>query len=122
MIETQCIARVCHDTIASYCRSIGDFSQPRWEDAPEWQIKATYDGIRVALDDPFSDGRAQHAEWVESMKAEGWVYGPVKNPARKQHPGIVAYDDMSVVDKTKDHLFRGVVRAFVEARSAVISA
>ena len=31
------IAMVAHETNRAYCESIGDNSQPKWEDAPEWQ-------------------------------------------------------------------------------------
>ena len=31
------IARVAHEINRAYCASLGDTSQPAWEDAPEWQ-------------------------------------------------------------------------------------
>ena len=42
------IAKVCHETNRAYCQATGDFSQPVWELAPEWQ-KQSVMGIRVGI-------------------------------------------------------------------------
>jgi hypothetical protein len=31
------VARVCHEANRAYCQTLGDNSQPAWDDAPEWQ-------------------------------------------------------------------------------------
>ena len=31
------IAKTCHEVNKAFCESIGDASQPSWNDAPQWQ-------------------------------------------------------------------------------------
>ena len=31
------IAKVAHETNRSFCQTLGDWSQPTWENAPDWQ-------------------------------------------------------------------------------------
>lgn len=31
------VAHVAHEVNRAYCQSLGDNSQPTWEDAPHWQ-------------------------------------------------------------------------------------
>lgn len=33
-------AKTAHEVNRAYCLSIGDISQPSWEDAPDWQKKS----------------------------------------------------------------------------------
>ncbi len=43
--------------------------------------------------------------------AEGWVWGPVKDPAQKQHPCIVPYLNLPIAQRRKDALFYAIVGA-----------
>jgi hypothetical protein len=33
-MEIEEIAKVAHEVNRAYCQALGDFSQPKWEDAP----------------------------------------------------------------------------------------
>lgn len=105
------IARVCHEVNRAYCASIGDHSQPSWEDAPEWQRKSATLGVLFTIDNPAAPPSASHESWLAEKAADGWKYGPVKNPDTKEHPCFVPYDELPVEQKTKDYLFQAVVRA-----------
>ena len=35
-MKVEQIAQVAHELNKAYCESLGDNSQPSWEDAPEW--------------------------------------------------------------------------------------
>jgi len=45
--------------------------------------------------------------------ADGWTYGPTKNPDLKQHHCIVPFDKLPREQQAKDFLFRGVVHALI---------
>ena len=119
------VARICHETNRAYCASIGDASQPRWEDAPEWQRSSAIKGVEFHLA-AHRDGRkpspsASHDSWLEEKRAEGWTYGGVKDPAKKEHPCFVPYDELPVEQRLKDYLFGNIVAAFVAASGSPIA-
>src|SRR5690606_16998081 len=80
------IARVAHEVNRAYCQSIGDFTQPRWEDAPEWQTNSAIQGVAFHLRNPGVTPEQSHENWMEQKRAEGWTYGPEKDPEKKEHP------------------------------------
>lgn len=42
-MKVQEVARVVHELNKAYCESIGDNSQPDWDNAPEWQKSSAAD-------------------------------------------------------------------------------
>lgn len=105
------IARVAHEVNAAYCRSIGDDSQPAWSDAPEWQKASAVAGVKFHLANPNAGPSASHESWLAEKEFDGWRYGPVKDPAAKEHPCFVPYDQLPVEQRSKDFLFTAVVHA-----------
>lgn len=110
-MTTESIARVCHEANRAYCATIGDTSQQPWDDAPEWQRRSAINGVQFTLDHPEAGPSASHESWLEEKRADGWVYGPVKNPAKKEHPCFVPYAELSVEQRRKDFLFQAIARA-----------
>lgn len=110
------VARVAHETNRAYCASIGDLSQPAWEDAPQWQKESAINGVRFHFDnlrggvDPAAS--ASHDSWLAQKRAEGWKYGPVKDAAKKEHPCFVRYEELPVEQRMKDYLFSAICKAF----------
>jgi hypothetical protein len=113
-VQPEGIARVCHEVNRAYCRALGDNSQPSWHDAPEWQRDSALEGVRAALADPNMQPGESHAGWMEHKRAEGWVYGPLKNPKTKEHPCMVPFDELPDAQRAKDFLFLGTVRALAD--------
>ena len=115
------IARIAHETNRAYCQSIGDNSQPAWEDAPLWQKTSALQGVAFHLRNHQNgitpSPSASHESWLEEKRADGWKYGPVKDPTKKEHPCFVQFDQLPVEQRLKDYLFGAIVRAFVEAGS-----
>jgi hypothetical protein len=105
------IARVCHEVNRAYCASIGDHSQPAWEAAPDWQQKSAITGVEFTLANPDAKPSASHESWLAEKMRDGWKYGPVKDPVKKQHPCFVPYGELPPEQKSKDYLFQAVVRA-----------
>jgi hypothetical protein len=110
-MDTIDIARVCHEANRAYCISIGDSSQVAWDDAPEWQRTSAVRGVEFARTNPSAPASAQHDAWLADKVADGWTYGPVKDPAKKQHPCCVSYESLPEAQRRKDALFKAVVMA-----------
>lgn len=112
------IAKICHETNRAYCQTIGDDSQPTWEDAPDWQKTSAINGVNFHLTNPGSKPSHSHEEWLKEKKATGWKYGPVKDPEKKEHPCFVPYDQLPPEQKAKDALFVAVVNALRDSVGA----
>ena len=105
------IAKVCHEVNRGYCEAIGDTSQVRWDEAPEWQRRSAIKGVHFALDNPDATAEDQHISWMDEKIADGWKYGPVKDPLKKEHPAFLPYANLPQEQRIKDHLFKAVVEA-----------
>lgn len=118
------IARVAHEINRAYCASLGDTSQPTWEDAPEWQKSSALAGVDMHLAKPDATPEQSHESWLAQKLAEGWKYGPVKDAEKKEHPCCVPYADLPAEQKAKDFLFRGVVHALkvIEPEKVLVEA
>lgn len=103
------IARVAHEINRAYCASLGDTSQPAWEDAPEWQQQSAIAGVEMHLANPDATPEQSHESWLAQKVADGWVYGEVKDAEKKEHPCCRPYDELPAEQKSKDYLFRSVV-------------
>lgn len=104
------IARVCHEVNRAYCQSLGDLSQPVWEDAPQWQKDSAMLGVKLHTEKNVGP-EASHESWMAQKVAEGWVYGPVKDAEAKMHHCIVPFDMLPPEQQAKDFIFRAVVHA-----------
>ena len=109
------IARVAHEVNRAYCEALGDTSQPKWEDAPQWQKDSAMLGVKLHTENPEAGAQASHESWMAQKVVEGWKYGPVKNPEAKEHHCIVPFDALPRDQQAKDFIFRGVVHALVSA-------
>lgn len=108
------IAQLAHEVNRAYCQALGDHSQPRWEAAPKWHIDSVINGVRFHIENPEAGPAGSHLNWWVQKSREGWKYGPVKDPEKKEHPCCVPYDDLPPEQKVKDYLFHAVVRAAVD--------
>lgn len=104
------IAAACHAAIWFIQRSSGEHiaPSPRLADAPEWAVESTEDSVRAVLGGATMEQLWQH--WAAARRAGGWVYGNVKDPARKTHPCLVdRYEQLSDREHFKDRVFTGLV-------------
>lgn len=105
------IAKICHEVNKSYCESIGDNSQPKWEDAPEWQKSSAINGVKFHLENDVTPEQS-HENWLKQKLEEGWVYGKEKDVEKKTHPCIKRYDELPKYQRAKDSLFKAVCDCF----------
>lgn len=111
MFEVDKIAALCHEVNKAYCESLGDYSQPSWEDAPEWQKESAINGVRFHMDNETTPEQS-HINWMRQKEAEGWTWGPVKDPEKKTHPCMVPYDQLPQAQRSKDYIFKAICDFF----------
>lgn len=109
------IAIICHEANRAYCRTIGDESQPSWDDAPGWQRDSAVKGVLHVLSNPTAPASASHESWMKQKLSEGWKYGPVKDADKKEHPCMVPYAQLPFEQRVKDFIFKNIVLSFTEA-------
>lgn len=103
------LAKLSHEINRAYCAATGDNSLVEWDDSPDWQKYSVRAGVRAVLNGEATSPEQQHELWCEHKRADGWVYGPTKDPVQKTHPCLVTYKMLSPEQRTKDHLFRASV-------------
>lgn len=108
------VAQVAHEANRAWCAVNGDYSQPSWDSAPEWQKASAVDGVRFHVDNPDAGDSASHDNWMAHKKADGWVYGEIKDPEAKTHPCMVPFEDLPREQQIKDALFRAIVHSIIK--------
>lgn len=111
MKNVSLIAKVCHDANRAWCMANDDYSQPAWGEAPDWQIESAINGVEHALKHPDATSEDMHSNWMADKIADGWTYGPVKDPEAKTHPCMIPYAELPEFQRKKDALFLAIVRA-----------
>lgn len=111
--EIVSIAKICHDTNRSYCQTLGDDSQPVWEEAPGWQRNSAIQGVKFHIDNPGTTPEDTHMSWMIQKLKDGWCYGPVKDAEKKEHPCFLPYWKLSPEQRLKDALFSSIVKCFL---------
>ncbi len=102
---------MAHEVNRAFCASIGDHSQPAWEDAPDWQRQSVINGVLFTQSHPDATPEDSHISWLAEKVTSGWVYGSVKDADKKQHPCMVPYEQLPQEQRSKDYLFQAVVRS-----------
>ena len=69
-----------------------------------WQAQLTQ-AIETQIDPLAQD---EHVGWCDNRRANGWTFAPTRDNAKKHHPSLIAWEDLSEAEKDKD---RSVLRA-----------
>ena len=110
------IAHVCHEANQAIQIITGDPQpSPHWVEAPDWQRDSAIEGVVKAVDGATPE--MMHASWCDYKRADGWVYGKVKNPVAKTHPCLLPYDQLPVDQKVKDYVFYAIVLTLTRANN-----
>jgi len=105
------IAKVCHQANKAYCETLGDTSQPSWEDAPEELKTSAIEGVNSRIKHPMIAPAQLHNLWMQKKLEDGWHYGETKDAEQKTHPCLKPWRELPVAERLKDVLFIQVVTA-----------
>lgn len=109
-VNVEDIARACHEENRLYCQTLGDESQPIWDNAPDWQKDSSLTGVINVLRNPSMTPEGSHLSWLMQKANEGWKYGEVKDTDAKTHPCMVPFLELSEEHRKKDEIFIATVR------------
>jgi hypothetical protein len=105
------IAPVLHEALRQWARVNGELPAPPWQRAPKWMKESTAESALFVLENPGASSGAQHKQWMQQKKRDGWKYGPVKSAERKTHPMMVPFSRLPDFEKKKDALINALVGA-----------
>lgn len=103
--DINAVAAVCHEANRAYCATLGDHSQSAWADAPVWQRESALFGVKGIAEGTITRPEQSHESWSAQKIADGWVYGPEKDPIAKTHHCLVPFAELPPEQQAKDHLF-----------------
>lgn len=106
-------ARAAHEVNNVYNAAIGDLPSPAWDALTDAQRDGVIAGATHAI--AGGDAEESHNLWLESRRAEGWTWGPIKNFEARTSPCFLPYGELPEVQRRKDALFQSIVRAVVES-------
>lgn len=107
MKKIEFIARIRH--LGWICYQIAcdqDYNEIPNED----QLESLKQGVKFALEHPNMTSEENHDNWMKMKASQGWIYGPVKDFEKKEHPDMVPYDDLPEIEKRKDKMDRIINR------------
>ena len=111
-VTAEDIARVVHAANRELQIVQGDpVPSPPWDEAPDYQAKQAIAGVQEVIRNPELTAEQSHELWVTRMRADGWTYGEVKDPAQKTHPTLLPFGQLPAEQQLKDRLFIAIVRA-----------
>jgi len=103
------VAKHAHELNRAYCLSIGDNSQPSWEEASQWQKDSAINGVIFHINNPEASPSASHENWLKEKLAAGCKFGEKKDPEAKTHPCCVPYEKLPAEQRSKDYIFKAIV-------------
>jgi len=107
------IAKICHEANRALCETQLDFSQSLWDMAPEWQKQSAIEGVKYHIKNPQAIPEDSHKSWLKYKEQDGWIYGPVKDIDKKEHPCMVPYNELPRVQQSKDYLYSSIVKTLI---------
>ena len=86
-----------------------------WFDMDPDYRRSIEDAVLEEMRNPTKEPDESHKKWLKARSDDGWVYGPVKNQAKKEHPCMVPYEELPEVQQYKDILFVTMVALLTHA-------
>jgi hypothetical protein len=108
MMSPEQVAEICHEANRAYCKTMGDLSQKPWDESPDWQRNSAIEGVRYRWRNRDASAESMHESWRALKLRDGWKYGAIKDPEKKEHPCMVPYAELPPEQRRKDHLFAAI--------------
>jgi RyR domain len=108
------IGSIAHEANRALTRIVQDVPVQRaWEDEVEEMRESVVKGVLHHMNNPGSSPETSHESWMKERRANGWVWGPVKDSEKKTHPALVPYAELPVGTRLKDKLFTAIVKSLM---------
>ncbi len=105
-------ARICHEANRALQIVQADPTIPVSEPWDSVDAEMQESAVRGVIGAVRGNSPAEsHAGWMAFKKDHGWVWGPIKDEATKEHPLLVPYEDLPESQRVKDRLFLAIVEA-----------
>jgi RyR domain-containing protein len=98
---------ICHNVVKALNDSRGEFTVS-WDESRA----STMQGVIAILDNPLLTPEQSHQSWMDFKVAQGWKFGPNKDPVAKTHPLMIPYSELPKEQQVKDAIFGAIVRTF----------
>lgn len=109
------IGRTCHEANIVLQIEMGDTISDVWAKASFEDRLSTLNGVVRAISG--ETPQELHQSWYNFKKDQGWVFGYVKDPEKKEHPCMVpSYEDLPSEQQIKDLMFQSIVASFLPYR------
>lgn len=105
------IARVAHEVVRGYRVLMGDDSCPPWEEMGHPERQSAAHQVITVLKLKHLTVAQMHADYVETERQNGWVYGETFNADLKHNPLLVPFDQLPEAQRIEDGLFANTVIA-----------
>lgn len=102
------IAIVAHNTNIEYCKALGTVGVP-WSKRSEAERKGAVEAVKTLVSNSKVTPEELHEAWSSTKIEDGWKYAPVTDIKKKENSLLVPYSELSLNNKAKGHIFRGVV-------------
>ena len=115
-MEYHDIAEIVHATVRQYNivhEVPGDNFE--WDDMDESYRESIEKAVKDEMETPTKEPDESHKKWLKAREDDGWVYGPLKDQEKKQHPCMVPFEELPEVQQYKDILFVTMVALLKQA-------
>lgn len=104
------VARVVHEANRALQDIDGDeCPSPPWASEDPAVRALTVRGVALAR--AGLPAEALHDAWCDGKRAQGWVYGPIKDRLARTHPCLLPYCLLPERQQAKDRLLRAIAGA-----------
>lgn len=112
--EVDVVAEICHEANRVYQARMGmELVSPAWHAAPVLMRESGRAGVLKIWTGEVKTPEDTHESWRNQKLAEGWVYGEVKDTAKKTHPCLRPFGELPSWQRRKDALFLAIAQALM---------
>lgn len=105
---------MCHEVNRAICGLYGPAGQLPWDQTDVHIKQSVFDGVAFHAANPKASASTSHENWLKFKAADGWTYGPEKDPVAKTHPCIRPFEELPKDQQLKDHVFRAIVHTMLD--------
>lgn len=106
------VAQICHAANSELRRQLGE-PVVEWHEYDPLRQAALATAVENIAQKRWLSPQEMHSEWVISMVAQGWSYGPILDDIGKRHPNMLPYCELAPEQRLKDTMFGAIARALL---------